>query len=399
MCKKCSLIVIVLALLLALPAAAQDDNPTVAILRFGDLPSIERTEGAILDLLQSYGFISAEENRILEERRDYQGEHINIIWGEAGFDLPTVSIMVDSALDQEPDVLVTLSTPVTLVAVNSTLDMDEPTPVLFTSVHSPYEAGIGKAACIKPAHVTGTEIETSYEYVIDALQMQNPDIAAIGTIYDTAAASGVYGAGRIASIGAERGLAVDEAGVTTLADLRAAAASLAEKGAEAIVLPVDTVTTQGLPIITAIANENSIPVFHPSMGAIYYGATIGAGYSQYYENGVHVGRLLAAFLNGELDIASTAIHIAADEGLGINLDTAELQGVEVSSELMQAADVVLEGGAVTRVSREVAQARLRRGVVIPLAQRQAADRHHLDELHCTDEMIAEQQAQLDAAGA
>lgn len=115
---------LLLALLMLLPAAAADDTPTVAILYFGDSPSIERASGAILDVLQSYGYLSAEENNTLEEGSDFQGERINIIWGDAGYDIPTVSIMVDSALDQEPDVLVTLSTPVTLVAVNATLDMD-----------------------------------------------------------------------------------------------------------------------------------------------------------------------------------------------------------------------------------------------------------------------------------
>ena len=162
-------------------------------------------------------------------------------------------------------------------------------------------------------------------------------------------------------------------------------------------LSLDTITTQGLPIITSIANENGIPVFHPSMGAIYYGATIGAGYSRYYENGVHVGRQLAAYLNGELDIARTAIHIVTDEGLGVNLDSAAMQGVEISDELMREADVVVQGGARAHVSRRLLQIAQQRGVVIPLQQRQAADRQHLAALHCTDEMIAEQQAALDAA--
>ena len=122
-------------LLILFPVTAQDDAPpTIAILRLGSLVSLDITEGAILDLLESYGFISAEENRILEERRNHQGESINIVWGDAGFDLPTVNFMVEHALDHEVDVLVTLNAPVALVAVNATLDMEDPPVVLFTSV-------------------------------------------------------------------------------------------------------------------------------------------------------------------------------------------------------------------------------------------------------------------------
>ncbi len=367
-------------------------------MRFGALPSLEITEGAVLDLLESYGYLTPEENRILEDRRDHQGESVDVIWGDAGFDYPTISIMVEDALDQGADVLVTLGTPVTLVAVNTTLGMDDPPAVLFTSVHNPYLAGIADSSCIKPAHVTGSEIQTSYEYVFDALLKQDPALNVIGTIYDTAAASGVYGVDRIADLAGEMAISVVTAGVNTLSDLRSAADSLVQKGADAIVLPIDSLTTQGLPIIVTIANENGVPVFHPSMGSIYYGATIGAGYSSFYENGVRVGIKLAAHLNGDIDIAATGIYIASDQGLGINLDSASLQGVEVSSDLMNEADVVLEGGSPVRVSRRVMQAIRRRGVVIPQEDRQEADTEYLAQLTCTDEMIAEQQAALDAAG-
>ncbi len=382
-----------------LPVSAEDHRPTVAIMRFGALASLDITEGAVLDLLESYGYLTAEENRILEDRRDYQAERINVIWGDAGFDYPTISIMVEDALDQGADVLVTLGTPVTLAAVNTTLDMDEPPPVLFTAVHNPYLAGIADASCIKPAHVTGSEIQTSYEYVFDALLKQDPALNVIGTIYDTAAASGEYGVDRIAELAGERGIAAETAGVNTLSDLRAAADSLVQKGADAIVLPIDTLTTQGLPIIVTIANENGVPVFHPSMGAIYLGATIGAGYSSFYDNGVRVGLTLAAHLNGEIDIAATGIHVASSQSLGINLDSANAQGVDVSSELMNEADVVMEDGSPIHVSRRVMQAIRRRGVVIPQEDRQGADTEYLAQLACTDEMIAEQQAELDEASA
>ena len=192
---------ICVAFLLMLPTAAQGrcaNNSYHAL--WPPLPSLDITEGAILDLLESYGFISAEENRILEERRDYQGENVNIIWGDAGFDFPTISVMMDDALDHGADVLVTLGTPVTLAAVNATHDLDGPPAVLFTAVHNPYEAGIAQASCIKPAHVTGMEIVTSYEYVFETLRTQDPELAIIGTIYDTAETSGVYGVERIIGI-------------------------------------------------------------------------------------------------------------------------------------------------------------------------------------------------------
>ena len=394
---------IILAMLLVgavviAPAAAPDDMTTVAILRFGSLSSVEITEGGILDILESYGYITADDNRILEERQDHETEAIRIIWGDAGFDLPTANLIISATLDYDVDVLVTISTPMTQIAVNATLDTDEPIPVLFTSVTEPYQAGIADAPCIKPDHVTGSRTATSYSYVFSALQMQQPDIGMVGTIFDTGDASGAYGAERIVELSQEFGIGVKAAGVTALADLRAATESLADAGVEAIILPHDAVTTSGLPIIVAIANEAGVPVFHPSFSAIFYGATIGAGASPFYVQGINVGRMLVAHLNGEIEIATTGINTAGEFAIGVNLDSASAQGVEIRDEVMQEAVAVIQGGTPTKLSPAVRAAIARRGVIVPLEERLEDDKAWLESLQCTPEMIAEQQAALDAAG-
>ncbi len=385
----------VLASLLGLPALA-DDNPTIAILRFGPLPSLDITEGGILDMLEAYGYISAEENRLLEARQDLQGENITVIWGDANFDFPSVNLLVEQALDEEVDALLTIGTPVTLAAVNVTQDLDDPPAVLFTAVHRPYDAGIGAAACIKPAHVTGSEIETDYDLVFEVLLTQDPQPNVIGVIYDLSEASGVYGMEEISNRAAAAGFGVEVRGVSRLAEVGLAAEALVDAGADAIVLPVDHLVTTGLPIIVEVSWNSGIPVFYPSMGAIYSGATIGAGYSLFYDNGINLGRLATAYLNGDLDIAATAISVSTSDGIGVNLDSAAEQNVEVDSELLRTADVVMQGGRPSRVSPRVLAKIALRGKVIPQEQRQEDDMAILAALQCTDEMIAEQQAALDA---
>ena len=388
-------LVLLLASLLCLPALA-DDNPTIAILRFGPLPSTEISEGGILDMLESYGFISSEENRILEERRDYEGEHVNIIWGDANFDIPSVNLLVEQALDEEVDLLLTLGSTVTLTAVNATLDMDEPPAILFAEVQRPYDLGIAEAACIKPAHVTGAETEADYELLFEALLQQDPQPQVIGVIYDLSDAAGIFGMQSISSRAEAAGFSVEVKGVTALAEVALAAEALVDAGADAVVLPSDTLTTNGLPIIVEVSWNSGIPVFYPSMSAIYYGATIGAGYSLFYDSGINLGRLATAYLNGDIDIAKTGISVSSGGGLGVNLDSAAQQNVEIDSELLSEADVVMKDGRASRVSPRVLTKIAARGKVIPLEERQEADMAFLAALQCTDEMIAEQQAALDA---
>ena len=174
---KLAIAMTLLALLLLLPAALADDKPTVAILSFGNTTDGNVATGGILDVLESYGFISAEENRLLEGQLGYNGENINFIWSDAGGDFATLNLIVQDALDQEADVLVTGGPPATLAAIAATMHMEQPTPVLFTYVSAPIPAGIAQSTCIKPDHVTGASANLSYDFVLGALQLQNPDIA------------------------------------------------------------------------------------------------------------------------------------------------------------------------------------------------------------------------------
>ena len=395
---RASLVMVILFALLAVPALAQDgDNPKVAIIRFGPFSENNVSDGAILDVLESYGFISTAENNLLEGRQDYDGENLTIIWGDAGFDLPTLNLIMDGMLDQDVDAIVASGSLVALAAINATMDMEEPTPVLFMNVSAPYGTGIADAPCVKPAHATGSRSALSYDYVLATLQMQDPDISVVGTIFNSSEAIGSYGADEIAELGAELGITVESAGVISLADLRPAANGLVEKGVQAIILPLDSLVTQGLPVITAIANEAGIPVFHPSFSSIGLGATIGAGSSPHYQQGSNAGIMLAAFLNGELDIAATGIVTSGELAIGVNLDSAADQGVEISEAVLEEAAAVIEDGRPTKLHPEVLAAIARRGVIIPLEQRAEDDAAWLAALQCTDEMIARQQAELDAA--
>ena len=394
---KKSLLLLLLLVLPLWPVAAEDhETPTIAILRFGPLPNVEITEGAILDVLESYGFISTEENRVFEARRNYEGEHITIYWGDAGFDYPTVNLMLEDALDKEVDVLITQGATVTQTAILLTSEMEAPTPVIFVS--TPYDGGIAaEAACVKPDHVAGVSATLSYDYAFSVLLMQDPDIERVGVIHSISDASGRLGAEQIMESAESLGIEIHTAGVVSLSDLRPAANALVDAGVGALMLPLDTITSSGLPVITEIANEIGLPVFYPSFSAIYYGATIGAGSSPMYANGINLGRILTAHLNDDVDLARLGIGTAGELLVGVNLDSAESQGVEISEAVMEEAVAVIEDGGNRRLDPRLLAVIARRGRIIPLEQRQADDQAWLASLHCTDEMIAEQQAALDAA--
>ena len=396
--RKHLVIVLILALLLPL-AAVQADGPTVAILSFGQLPTNDVTEGAILDILESYGFFSADEGETLRSRADLDGEHIHIFWGSANFDLPTANLMVQQALDEEPDVLVTLSATVTQMAVNATEGMEDPPAIMFTSVFNPFEAGIAESPCIKPDHVTGALSTTPYEDLLDLMLTHYPYIESIGTIFNSSQASGVVGAGEIKRIAEYWDITVEAAAITGVDELITAAESLLDKGVQAFVMPIDLrMDAAGLPILVALSNENGVPVFHPALFSVESGAALSAGFYSFYAQGENIGRILAAYLNGQIDLAVTPILEQSSEAIGVNLDAAMEQGIDITPAILEQADVVVEAGEST-VNERVSEQMRAAGDIVPLDERMPGDEGFLFFLQsqgCSEERIAAEQAQLDA---
>ncbi len=446
--RRTILLVATLLLLLTVPltTAQDDDKPTIAILflDFFDDAYIS-LEAPIFALLEAYGYISAEEHAILQVQNELAGERINIIILEAPVDFPSMNFMVEQALDRGADVLIPFSTSLTQVAVNAASALENPPLVLFANVFDPYRIGVAEAPCIKPDYVAGIQAVAPYEEILPLFLVQAPDLQVIGTVYDSNSATGTYGAEQIAEVGEALGLTVETAAVTGIADLRAAAQGLVNKGVEAFALPVDMTVSSGLSIVVAVANENGLPIFHASADDAAMGATIGAGFSySYADQGLGVGRLLVGVLNGDIDIGMTAIHKTSNISIALNMDSADEQDLEIAEELKAQSVFTIDDGDVS-IPLSVLWERLHifgfdviqlAELVLAIAaeddaalaaahpqasplgvqkhssstqliwtyaakswsseESKAKDRAFLDNLHCTPELIAEQQAALDA---
>ncbi len=374
-----------------------DEKPTIAFLRYaGTAPVSEATNG-ILDSLEAYGYLSSAERAALNESFDLNGENINLLYRDAGFDLPSVNLMVEEVIDKGADALVTITTQVAQIAVNATLDMEDPPAILFSLVTTPFSTGIADSTCIKPAHVAGTQPLLSFADYVPLVLVQDPDIQVIGTIVSPDQPTSVFGAQLIQDIGGSLGLTVEVASAITLADLSVATESLLSKGVEAIVLSVTPLTLQGTPVLVQLTAEYGIPLYAPIIQQVYRGVTVGAGFHSFYEEGMIAATILNAHLSGDVDIADIAINQSRSFGIALNLDTAAEQGVEISDDMLARANFVIENGERSEgMASDVHESR-RAIQDMSAEERRAADLDFLAGLECTPEMIVEQRAALDAA--
>ncbi len=386
----------VLAMLMPLTVAGEDDKPTIAFLRYaGTAPVTAATDG-LLDSLEAYGYLTAAERAALNESYDLEGESINLLYRDAGFDLSAVSLIVEDVLDKGADVLVTVTTQVAQIAVSATRDLEDPPAILFSLVTTPFSTGIADAPCVKPNHVTGTQPLMSFADYVPLVLVQDPDIKVIGTIVSPDQPTSLVGAEIITKIGESLGLTVEIASAITAADLNVAAESLLGKGVEAIVLVINPLTLQGTPVLVGLTAEYGVPLYAPIIQQVYRGATVGAGFHSFYKEGVIAARILNAYLSGDVDIADIGINQSRSFGVAINLDTAAAQGLEISDDLLAMANFLIQDGErSTGMAADVDDAATN-PQAMSAEERREADLEFLAALECSPEMIAEQQAQLDA---
>ena len=394
MIKRLVLTTALLVLLMTPMAAADDDKPTIAFLRYAATGPVTEVTEAMLDSLEAYGYLTTAERAALNESHDLNGENINLIYRDAGFDLPSVNLMVEEALDLGADALVTVTTQVAQIAVSATRGMADPPAILFSLVTTPFRTGIADAPCVKPDHVTGSQPLITFDEYVPLALAQNPDIKIIGTITSPDQPTSLVGAQQISEIGESLGLTVEVATAVSLADLNLAAETLLSKGVEAIMFNINPLTLQGTPTLVQLTTEYGIPLYAPVIQQVYRGVTVAGGFHRFYEEGVIVARILHAHLNGDIDIADIGINQSRGFGVAINLDTAAAQEVTISDDLLAMASFVIEDGQRSAgMAADIDETRL----TLSAEERRAADLEFLAGLECSDEMIAEQQAALDAA--
>ena len=375
--------------------ADEDEIPTIAMMNFGySAGQTLATKGAF-DVLQAYGYFNEEERVLLDEGKDLFGENMNVLWRNAGSDTPTANLMVEDVLDRGVDAMLIVTTQVTQIAANATRDLDDPPAIMFSLVGSPYFAGIADAPCIKPDHVGGSQYHLPYAESVAVMQVWNPDIKVIGIIVAPGEPISVSGARSLRQAAEELGLTVEIATVVTLSDLNLATEALVNRGVEALINPVSSIILSGTTLLQSLTAEYGIPLFGIFPYHVYNGATVAAGFNNVYGEGVIQGRMLVAHLNGDIDISEISINRTEDFGIAINLDSAAAQGVEIPDELLAMAENVIEDGVssagATRELPEVV-------TTLPemsIEERRAADLAMLETLRCTEEMIAEQRAEIE----
>lgn len=371
--KMSRLLLCFLCFALTIISSAQDDDlPVVAILKFGELRPFELSQQGILDVFEAYGYVD--------------GENVEFIIGEASFDIAATETLIADALSNDVDIIIAVTTPVAVTATRLTSEMEDPPIIFFNVVTNPFAAGIVDSPCVKPDHVTGTAYLTPLDIVFPMMLEVDADIETVGVIYNDEEANSVASVAWLEEISEDIGINLFPQAVNSSDVVRATAEAMIMAGVDAFFVTTDSTVTNALVDVSETAALAGIPVFGADASHVYSDATFGIGLGT-YEAGVASGRLAVAYLNGELDVARTMVNRQEDLIIGVNLDVAISQNVEIPEAFLDTVDFVIEDGESTEDEPSLE--------VMSLEERQVLDAEFIETLYCTDEMIAEQQAELD----
>lgn len=346
---------ILLLLFAAVIKADAHENPVIAILRWSDGGMQNRVIEGLFDLLTDYGLFGEQELSMAAPGEDIHGENITILWRDAGRDISLANAMIEEALDEGAEILVTTMTVVSELAVKITAESGiEPTPlVIFSLVSAPYASDIAASPCDKPDHVVGTHSVQNYEEIIELLPLLDLDIQRLGTFVNEVMPNSVFSANQVAAQGQTRGYVTEIQPIVNMTDVAVATDLLLDKDVDALVISAECdEMASSTPMIMQSAAASGVPVMALIPAYASLGAQIGAGFDAHYREGVVQGQLLVAALEGRLDAANTHIHSLPSTGVALNLDSMKTAGIEVPAALLDVADwLVIDGESTPELAK------------------------------------------------
>ena len=293
----------------------------VDILEYVNVADVEDAERGVRTGLRDAGLV---------EGRDYSLRVRN-----AQGDMPTLSTIVDTALSNGSELLITLSTP----TLQAALRRAQGVPIVFTFVADAVAAGAGRSDTDHLPNVTGVPTTAAYDELVDLVRTCLPAARRIGTLFVPAEVNSVYNKEQLERAAARRGLELVAMAANTSAEVSDATLALLARNVDALCQVGGNLTTSAFASIAQPARRARVPVFGFLTGDIEGGAVLVAA-RDYYEAGRDAGHFAARVMRGERP-AGIPFQPLRTTRILVNLDAARAVGLTIPPAVLdKAAEVV-----------------------------------------------------------
>jgi len=296
----------------------------IGIVQIVDHQVLNDTRDAFIEEMGALGYVAGQNTRF--EIANAQGE------------IATLPTILDSFVQKNVDLVLTISTAATQAAINRIRDR----PVVFATVANPFVIDAGTDDRTHRPNVTGVYGSVPMDKFMEMATAIRPDLRRIGVMWNEGQANGVYNVGELRKVLAKDypQITMESGIVTSSAEVYDHALALAGKGIDAFVLAPDNTVYSALEAVVKAADQFRIPVFLSEIARLQGGIVGGVGFD-YHSSGMQAAHLAHRIL-GEGE-SPKDIPFQQYTGLqwGVSLDKAAELGLEIPTSVMARADLVV----------------------------------------------------------
>jgi len=236
---------------------------------------------------------------------------------------------------ENPDLVLAISTP----SSQACLKVLPNTTILFSAVTDPVGAGLVESLSKPGARITGMTDMSPIEQQIKLITGLVPELKTIGVIYNNNESNSVSLVRIIEQECARQGIGLVKKAVGNGKEVATAAQSLVGN-CDAIYAPTDNTVVSVIESVARICAKHRLPLFAADVDSIPRGAVATLAID-YYSMGRQTGRMAERIFAGEAP-SSMPVEWQEDLRIHVNTKAAEVMGVELPVDLLQAADVIYD---------------------------------------------------------
>jgi len=291
------------------------------LVQLNDTLDVEEAERGVLKGLEDAGLV---------EGRDYETMVRN-----AQGDMATVSGLIDAALTDRADLIITFSTP----TLQAALQRAKSVPVVFNYVADAVAAGAGTSDTSHLPNVTGVYLLGAYAEMLPFIRAFKPTTRVLGTIYVPAEINMVTQLDQLRRIAKAAGMEVKAVAANSPAEVGDATLALIANGIDVICQIPGNLTASAFPSIAQAARQARMPVFAFQSSQVHAGAVLGVS-RDYYDSGHRAAAMAARIMRGEKP-ADIPFEGFAGTKLLVNVEAAKAAGLTPPPDIVARADEIV----------------------------------------------------------
>ena len=291
----------------------------IGILQFAEHESLNNCRKGFLQGLEAEGI--------------KEGENLTITYKNSQADTATDNQIASNFASKKLDMICAIATPSAQSSYNAV--KDSKTPVVYTAITSPEEAGFVDKDGNNVGDITGTSDMVLADQQLKLIRQMMPKAKNVGILFSTNEANSKAGIAAYEKVADKYGFKIITQGITASADMPMAADSLIKK-VDCITNLTDNLVVSNMQTYLEKANKAKIPVFGSEIEQVKLGCVACVGID-FVKLGEQTGKMAAKILKGEKEAKDMKYESFKEGDVIINTAAAKKIGMTVGNDVTKQA--------------------------------------------------------------